>query len=58
MAWSRQDEKGVYRNFNCPRCGAVMRYQRLRPGLLVVACSDAHCSVTVDDVFEAEKGRR
>jgi ssDNA-binding Zn-finger/Zn-ribbon topoisomerase 1 len=58
MAWSRQDKAtGVYRNFRCPKCGAPMRYQRLRPGLVVIACSDEHCSLTVDDVLEAEKRR-
>lgn len=58
QAWSRQDTAtGVYRNCKCPKCGSTMRYQRLRPGLVVVACSDEHCSLTIDDVVEAERGR-
>jgi hypothetical protein len=58
QAWSRRDTAtGVYHTGKCPRCHAIMRYQRLRPGLLVIACSDEHCSLTIDDVLEIEKGR-
>lgn len=52
QSWSKQDEKGVYRNFKCPRCGSAVRYQRLHPGPTIITCSNAHCTWTIDDLRE------
>lgn len=50
QAWSRQDEAGIYRNFKCPICGEAVRYQHLRPGPVIIACSNENCSWTVDNL--------
>jgi predicted RNA-binding Zn-ribbon protein involved in translation (DUF1610 family) len=50
QAWSRQDDTGIYRNFKCPRCGEAVRYQKLRPGPVIIACSNELCYWTVDNL--------
>jgi rRNA maturation protein Nop10 len=50
QAWSRQDETGIYKNYKCPICGEAVRYQHLRPGPVIIACSNELCSWTVDNL--------